>query len=204
MGMSLAVAGWAQTYEPYNCEWSLLYRESYSTYVCPAGKVIAGRVHYGDEDGSTHYNCCNVRPTGSAANLALTSCSWSGSVKESSGINFFCPSNKVMAGRFHSEDENGNTQYYCCNLDDAGLLLTVNAPTCAWSFGIKESSGFTYTCPWPKLMVGRAHYGTRTARRTTTAAKCSSDERVGRGDLLPRVARRSLTPGDHGRSQSPC
>lgn len=159
LGTMLSVAGGAQSYEPYNCEWSLLYRESNSTHVCPSGKVMVGRVHSGDENGNTQYNCCNVRPVGGITNVTPTNCAWSGAIKESRGTNYFCPANQVMVGRAHYGDENGSTYYYCCNLDDAGLPLLVDSFTCAWSFGLRESDGFAYTCPWPKVLTGRVHYG---------------------------------------------
>lgn len=159
LGIILSVAGGAQTYEPYNCEWSFLHRESNSNVVCPTGKVLVGRVHYGDENGNTQYNCCSVRPIGGSTDVTRFSCAWSGAIKESSGINYVCPSNRVMIGRAHYGDENGSTYYQCCNLNDLGLVLLVDTPTCAWSFGIKESNGFAYTCPWPKVMTGRDHHG---------------------------------------------
>jgi hypothetical protein len=159
LGLALSVAGWAQTYEPYNCEWSFPVKEAGLNYVCPSGKIMVGRAHYGDENGSTQYNCCNVRPVGGTTNVSLFNCAWSGAIKESSGINYICPSDKVMVGRAHFGDENGSTYYQCCNVLDSGLLLLINTATCAWSGGHFESQGLAYTCPYPKVMNGRVHSG---------------------------------------------
>ena len=148
------------TYEPYNCAWSANIKESSGiAYICPASKVVIGRWHSGDENGNTQYYCCNVRPVAGSATVVPTTCAWSGNIKESSGIAYTCPADKVVAGRWHGGDENGNTQYYCCNLDRGGALLTVDGSTCAWSTDVKESSGITYTCTSSKQMVGRKHSG---------------------------------------------
>jgi hypothetical protein len=148
------------TYEPYNCAWSGNIKESSGiTYICPSSKVVIGRWHSGDENGNTQYYCCNVRAVGTGTTVVPTTCAWSASIKESSGIAYTCPSSKVVAGRWHGGDENGNSQYYCCNLDRGGALLTVDGTTCAWSTDVKESSGITYTCTSSKQMVGRKHSG---------------------------------------------
>jgi hypothetical protein len=95
-----------------NCAWSAGIKESTGTaYICPSSKVIAGRQHSGDENGTTYYLCCNA----GIPQAATTNCAWSAGIKESSGTAYTCLSSKVMVGRQHSGDENGTTWYYCCN-----------------------------------------------------------------------------------------
>lgn len=136
-----------------SCVWSAGIKESNGTaYICPSGKVMTGRQHSGDENGTTWYQCCNV---GSPV-AAPTSCAWNPWFKESNGTWFSCPSNQYMAGRQHSGDENGNTRYYCCNLTRGGLTIPVDGGTCAWSSSVKESSS-AFECP--SVMTGRRHSG---------------------------------------------
>ena len=40
--------------------WSVSVKESSSSYVCPSDKVMTGRSHDGDENGSTKYRCSKV------------------------------------------------------------------------------------------------------------------------------------------------
>lgn len=49
------------------------------------------------------------------------------------------PANQFMAGRQHSGDENGNTRYYCCNLNQNGLQIP-RSGSWAWSAGQQESN----------------------------------------------------------------
>lgn len=85
----------------------------------------------------------------------LYACQWSAAVKESSGIAYTCPTNKVMIGRQHNDDENGNTFYYCCS---AGVPQATTS-SCAWSAYLKESSGIPFNCPFNQVMTGRQHHG---------------------------------------------
>jgi hypothetical protein len=136
-----------------SCAWSGGIKESAGTqYVCPSGKVMTGRQHSGDENGTTYYQCCNV----GSPQAFPTTCSWSPWFKESNGTWFSCPTNQFMVGRQHSGDENGSTRYYCCNLSQGGLSVPWHSATCAWSSSVKESSS-NFECP--SVMVGRRHYG---------------------------------------------
>jgi Matrixin len=140
----------------YGCQWSTGIPESNGTnYICPSGKVLAGRRHSGDENGTTHYLCC------SAGNpqATTTGCAWSASLKESSNIQFVCPANQYMAGRQHSGDENGSTRYYCCNLNQGGFQIPIVAGSCVWSAGQQESNSHFQCIPDGKVLVGRQHSG---------------------------------------------
>jgi len=83
------------------------------------------------------------------------SCVWSGAIKESNGTAYICPSGKVLTGRQHSGDENGNTTYQCCNVGSPQATPT----SCAWSAWFKESNGTWFSCPSNQYMVGRQHSG---------------------------------------------
>lgn len=87
-----------------------------------------------------------------------TSCSWSSWLKESSNIQFTCPTNRFMVGRQHSGDENGSTRYYCCNLSQSGVQVP-RSGICGWSSGQKESSSNLQCLPDGRVMVGRQHSG---------------------------------------------
>lgn len=139
----------------YGCQWSAGIKESAGTaYTCPSGKVLAGRRHSGDENGTTHYLCCSA----GSPQATPTSCSWSAFLKESSNIQFVCPANQFMAGRQHSGDENGSTRYYCCNLSQNGVQVP-RSGSCAWSAGQQESSSHFQCIPDGKVMTGRQHSG---------------------------------------------
>lgn len=154
------VANFRQAGSPYtygSCAWSAGIKESNGTYyTCPNSKVMVGRQHSGDENGTTYYNCCNAYRSGVQA--VPYSLVWSASIKESSGTPYTCPSGKVLVGRRHSGDENGYTIYQCAYLDFGGLTYFTDAATCSWSSGQKESSS-NYTCAYDRVMAGRQHSG---------------------------------------------
>jgi predicted RNA-binding Zn-ribbon protein involved in translation (DUF1610 family) len=139
----------------YGCSWSNGIQESNGTnYICPSGKVLAGRRHSGDENGTTRYLCCSAGNPQATA----TSCAWSAYLKESSNIQFFCPANQYMVGRQHTGDENGNTRYYCCNLTQNGFQVP-RSGSCVWSAGQQESNSHFQCIPDGKVLVGRQHSG---------------------------------------------
>ena len=50
------------TYSPDagTCTWSSGLKESSSSYVCAYDRLMVGRQHGGDENGTTWYRCCNL------------------------------------------------------------------------------------------------------------------------------------------------
>ena len=151
-----AAASMRELYDLTSCQWSAGIKESDGTaYSCPANEVMVGRKHSGDENGTTNYYCC------SAGNplASVTSCWWSSSFKESNGTAFVCPFNQFVAGRKHSGDENGSTQYQCCSLTRSGVQVPIAPGTCGWSPGMKESSSNYQCSPAGKVMAGRQHVG---------------------------------------------
>lgn len=154
------IANFRQSTSPYSfgsCAWSAGIKESSGTYyTCPGSKVMVGRQHSGDENGTTWYNCCDVSRSGVQA--VTYSQVWSASIKESSGTAYTCPAGKVMVGRQHSGDENGYTRYNCAYVDFGGITFHPDSGTCAWSSGLKESS-HNYVAAYQRLLVGRQHSG---------------------------------------------
>lgn len=76
----------------------------------------------------------------------------SASIKESSGIEFLCPTNTVMTGRWHKGDENGQTQYEYATLkaiDEYGNIVQakIEVTDIRWSSELKESSGSGFQAP---------------------------------------------------------
>lgn len=83
----------------------------------------------------------------------------SASIKESSGIEFLCPSNTVMTGRYHKGDENGQTQYEYANLkavDEHGNIVQakIEVTDIKWSAELKESSGSGFQAPANRVIHG--------------------------------------------------
>lgn len=154
------VANFRQAASPYtfgNCSWSAGIKESSGTYyTCPSSKVMTGRRHSGDENGTTYYHCCNAYRSGVQA--VPYSLVWSSNIKESSGTAYTCPSAKVLVGRRHSGDENGYTIYQCAYLDFGGATYYTDSSTCSWSSGQKESSS-NYVCAYARVLTGRQHAG---------------------------------------------
>lgn len=83
--------------------------QSGSGYTAPTGKVLVGREHVDDENGATRYAYATVKFNGNA--VTLSDQISSANIKESDGIWFKTDSERVMNGRHHSGDENGDTYY---------------------------------------------------------------------------------------------
>lgn len=88
----------------------------------------------------------------------------SASIKESSGIEFLCPTNTVMTGRWHKGDENGQTQYEYATLkavDEQGntVQAKIEVTDIQWSASLKESSGTGFIASGNRVIVGRYHKG---------------------------------------------
>jgi hypothetical protein len=138
-----------------------------SEYICPDNQAMIGRKHQGDENGNTSYLCGKVYYNGAEVPISTGASSytyarWSADMKESNSY-YTCPVNKVMTGRRHSGDENGNTSYLCTPIIYGGNFVVLDWDD-AWSAPIQESGKSTggessFTCPTNKVMVGRQHEG---------------------------------------------
>jgi hypothetical protein len=92
-----------------NGRWENWFKESSAQgFTATAGRVIIGREHQGDENGSTRYYTGIIKFNGNLT--TITDYALSYSIKESSGI-YFKSGNTVITGRTHYGDENGNTIY---------------------------------------------------------------------------------------------
>ncbi|WAB99509.1 hypothetical protein OSW16_07655 [Pseudomonas putida] len=80
-------------------------------FTCPPNQVMTGRDHYSDENGDTVYRCMTPK-TESGHRLTVTPEPWSNAQREK-GSNFQCGPTKVMIGRWHYKDENGDTRVRC-------------------------------------------------------------------------------------------
>lgn len=137
-------------------------KEKDSTFLCPANSVLTGRYHTGDENGTTQYEYASLKAIDSSGNpvagtITVEDVKWDTSLKESSGSGYDAPSNRVIVGRKHSGDENGQTQY-------ATALVKLNGkPTILEdgksSASIKESSGIWFKTDSRRVMTGRHHSG---------------------------------------------
>jgi predicted RNA-binding Zn-ribbon protein involved in translation (DUF1610 family) len=136
-------------------QWSPEIKESDGTYfTCTGDTVMDGMQHQGDENKKTRYRCAALLPVG----IEKKACEWAppGGIKESAG-DYACPGNKVMVGRQHYKDENGLTQYYCCDLS-YNKTTPVNKESCEWS-PVQKQSATSYSCPNGKVMTARNHTG---------------------------------------------
>jgi hypothetical protein len=88
-------------------------KESALNYQAPAGYVITGRKHDGDENGTTYFQISRVY-VGNTFSETVDGVT-SGQIKESSGIWYNTPAIATMKGLItgmsHSGDENGNSTY---------------------------------------------------------------------------------------------
>lgn len=92
--------------------WSNKIIESSGTYyMCPPGKVMVGRDHWNDENGSTTYACASLK-NGSKDLEIIWSDGWSAPQGEHES-GFACPTDSFLVGRYHDGDEEGPTRYRC-------------------------------------------------------------------------------------------
>jgi hypothetical protein len=138
--------------------WSEKIKEAGSDYECPAGSVLTGRWHSGDENGSTRYQyaCLYVELEGEPSLSVTRNRVQSAQMKES-GSSYQCPPNTFLTGRWHEGDENGKTQYEYADVYIQGLPAASTDRVSSDS--IKESAGIKYTCPGTSVMTGRSHSG---------------------------------------------
>lgn len=143
--------------------WSEEIKESDSNYTAPSGRVLVGRYHKGDENGVTKYATAIVRVNG----LPVTTFSFetSPSVKESSGTWFTTDAERVLVGRVHTSDENGQTFYISARLkteyDTPGSHIKncfVVPGTKYESADLKQNS-CDFICPTNAIITGRYRSG---------------------------------------------
>ncbi|GAA2902798.1 hypothetical protein GCM10010517_68740 [Streptosporangium fragile] len=89
-------------------DWSLSQKESNSSYSSPPDQALVGRRHALDENGPTLYRSASLSWRGKT--VRLIDPVWTGDLKESNH-NYQTDTQRVLIGRAHSGDENGNTRY---------------------------------------------------------------------------------------------
>lgn len=91
-------------------------KEKNSYFLCPNDTVLTGRCHSGDENGKTWYEYSALAAFDENGNsvqgdIKIEDIQWSSWIKESSGNGFDADNNRIIVGREHKGDENGNTRY---------------------------------------------------------------------------------------------
>ncbi|QXI35050.1 hypothetical protein [Pseudomonas promysalinigenes] len=126
----------AEHYEIRDRKWSVSFRESgldpeeasatpsakdkrYIYFTCPINTVMTGRQHTGDENGNTRYQCASLVDANNGRIVLVEPTQWSPEFEESSKIYETCPTNQIMIGRAHKNDEKGETRYLCATLRPA-------------------------------------------------------------------------------------
>ena len=97
---------------PADRTWSGSMEESDHSYECPQNQVMTGRYHYGDENGSTQYQCAVVRDAWANV-MNIVPGEWIFWGVEPA-TRFQCEDNEVMVARRHKGDETHGLTYYKC------------------------------------------------------------------------------------------
>lgn len=134
-------------------------KESNSSFLCPTNCVITGRCHSGDENGQTTYEYSTLKAVNEDGNpasgvITIEDVQWHTPIKESFG-RFEAPINRIIVGRKHNGDENGNTQYATAlvklNGESASILDSSS------TLISKESSGEWFKSDSRSVLIGRYH-----------------------------------------------
>ncbi|MET8050207.1 hypothetical protein ABZU75_21670 [Streptosporangium sp. NPDC005286] len=128
-------------------------KESGGEFACPAGQVMTGRSHNGDENANTTYQCSWILIDG--VQVEVFTGDWFGYMKESNS-NFSAPLDQVIVGRRHYGDENGATEYKTGALYLQGRQVRITNRT--WTSAYTES-GHTTQAGFNQVMTGRNHSG---------------------------------------------
>lgn len=136
-------------------------KESNSYFLCPTNTVMTGRYHKDDENGQTQYEYATLKAVDEngksvSGKITVEDVNWSSAIKESSS-NFTAPSNRVIVGRQHNGDENGDTKYATAVVKYNGKATFVEDIVLSGS--IKESSGIWFKTNSNRVMTGRRHNG---------------------------------------------
>ncbi|MVU81650.1 hypothetical protein GPX89_30980 [Nocardia sp. ET3-3] len=132
-------------------------REKDSLWKCPTDRVLVGREHRGDENGTTRYRYARlVLGEGEdALTAAVSQGEWSSPIRESKS-RFVANRGEVLIGREHQGDESGVTRYLVgtVSVDDRPVAFTDTG----WSESVPESAS-QLVARDGEVMVGRSHSG---------------------------------------------
>ncbi len=161
------------------------FKNDANVTTCSGNKILVGRYHSGDENGTSQLKCGTFH-VHSSENTSTSSC-YSGLYgftvtventywtdwKGEKGSSFNAPYGYVIIGREHSGDERGKTRYlvgkvYVSNGKNKSTATLYDATTTA---SCKESK-----CGWvektgPYMMTGRRHDGDENGQTTYTFKK---------------------------------
>lgn len=148
-------------------QWDSAFKESSGNgYDAPTNRVLVGRKHSGDENGGTIYEYASLKAIDYYGNkvdgvITISDLEWSESYKESESSNFFfAPEGRVLTGRQHSGDENGNTKYQTGVVYFNGKAATViDGSAFLPSISFIESTGKFFSSASKFVVVGRTHSG---------------------------------------------
>lgn len=175
-------------------DWISAGKESKSKYFnCPAGTVMVGRKHEGDENQQTYYKCANLD-----SNIVQEESAWSVKFPEcgyrlkddddddfttcTDALNYdkkkqeyiyaSCNPDEVMVGRFHEGDENQLSQVQCSKLYQGSQKPEnrLQVIPSSWQGPVEEHVS-EYTCPANQVLIGRAH---RSDEQGYTKWRCAS------------------------------
>ena len=128
--------------------------------------LITGRKHAGDENGYTKYQYASLKAidfSGKQINgvITISDLQWSEEHKESDSASFFqAPSGRVITGRQHFGDENGNTRYQTGIVLFNGKQATVvQASSLLANISLKEAGGTFFRSASRFILIGRTHTG---------------------------------------------
>lgn len=160
---------------------------------CPAGTVMVGRKHLGDEQEKTYYKCATL-----GSDIVQEESEWSVKFPEcgyrlkDDGDDDFttctdareydktkqeyiyasCNPDEVMVGRFHEGDENELSQTRCSKLYKGSKKPEnqLQVIPSSWQGPVEEHKS-DYTCPANQVLIGRAH---RSDEEGYTKWRCAS------------------------------
>lgn len=137
--------------------------ESKSSFLCPSNMVLTGRLHSGDENGSTVYEYASLKAISASgeviadADITVQNVTWVAYDEESTGEGYDAPYGKVIVGRRHYGDERGGTAYAI------GEVFYNGHPTFISNYHVsapkKESDGVWFKTNGHNVITARHHYG---------------------------------------------
>lgn len=161
-----------------NVQLSQPFKQSELDFVCPANTCIVGRIHTGDENGTTQFKYARLIPdpnSGVVGAISLTNPMTTGNFRQSD-FNYNAPSGYVITGWQHSGDENGNTsfQYSKVSFITAPATASYNTDNSMVSANIQESAGVWWTGQimgeLAQFLTGTSHDGDENGTTTYTGS----------------------------------
>ncbi|MER6003119.1 hypothetical protein ABT120_31415 [Nonomuraea angiospora] len=122
-------------------------------FSCPPNQVLTGRSHYGDESARTTYYCSRILINGEQVQVHAGD--WTSPQRESRS-DYSAPDNQVVVGRWHQDDENGDTRYRSAALYWQGQQVRLRDGDITGEY---TESSHSWQARYGKVMTGRVHYG---------------------------------------------